>query len=34
MMTLVSEKDKFSHDIKQLDEYGNDSNWTTFITKK
>lgn len=33
MMTLVSEKDKFSHDIKQLDEYGNDSNWTTFITK-
>ena len=33
MMTLVSEKDKFCHDIKQLDEYGNDSNWTTFITK-
>lgn len=33
MMTLVSEKDEFCHDIKQLDEYGNDSNWTTFITK-
>ena len=24
MMTLVSEKDTFCHDIKQLDEYGND----------
>ncbi len=33
MMTLVSEKDEFYHDIDQLDDYSNEKNWTTFITK-